>query len=194
METVIVFDLEWNSGLYTKTRLDEILQIGAVKVSGPRGPILDAFNAYVRPRVHRRFSPAAATLPDLSLSRSSHLDFPAAYARFLSWCGPDRVFCTWGGGDMPVLLQNQAYWNLPGDLPPTFIDLQQAFGHAVGARSDLSLERCAEYCRVPLVFDPHNALYDAVYTWMVARPLPLYLLESALHYSSPSLRKLVSLL
>ena len=70
---MIVIDLEWNSGLYTKLRLDEILQIGAVKVDLDRRRIVDSFNAYIRPTIHKRYSPAVAQLPDLALSEGSQL-------------------------------------------------------------------------------------------------------------------------
>lgn len=182
---MIVFDLEWNSGLYTKLRLDEILQIGAVKVRAPGGPIVDSFNAYIRPQVHKRLSPAAAALPDLALSQNSQLDFPAALAAFLDWCGEDRVFASWGNGDLTALLQNQTYWKLGGELPKTYVDLQLAFGRALGCSDNLALEWAAEYCGAPDIFDPHNALADAVYTWMAARLLTAEELEDAVRRPGP---------
>lgn len=176
---MIVFDLEWNSGLYDPIRLDEILQIGAVKLQVPGGPIVDSFNAYIRPWIHKRFSPAAAALPDLALSKDSHLDFPAALEDFLAWCGEDRVFASWGNSDLTVLLQNQKYWQLKARLPETYVDLQLAFGRVVGTSDNLSLEWCAEYCGVPDIFDPHNALADAVYTACIGRLLTQAELDGA---------------
>lgn len=176
---MIVFDLEWNSGLYDRIRLDEILQIGAVKVRQPGGPIVDAFNAYIRPQVHKRYSPAAAALPDLALSQAAQLDFPAALEAFLDWCGEDAVFGTWGSGDLTALRQNQTYWKLPDRLPKTYVDLQLAFGRALGCGDNLSLEWAAQYVGAPDIFDPHNALYDAVYTWMAGRLLTAEELEGA---------------
>ena len=41
---MIVLDLEWNRG-YDKKPLDEVLQIGAVRMDGLGGPITDTFNA-----------------------------------------------------------------------------------------------------------------------------------------------------
>lgn len=182
---MVVFDLEWNSGLYDPIRLDEILQIGAVKVDAPGGPILDSYNAYIRPQIHRRFSPAAADLPDLALSKDSHLDFPTALDEFLDWCGEDLVFASWGNSDLSALIQNQKYWKLPDRLPKTYVDLQLAFGRAVGVSDNLALDRAAEYCRVPDIFDPHNALVDAVYAWMAARLLTGEELENAVREPGP---------
>lgn len=182
---VVVFDLEWNSGLYTPLRLDEILQIGAVKLRTPGGPITDTFNAYIRPQLHKRLSPAAAALPDLALSQSSQLDFPTAFDAFLDWCGEDRVFGTWGNSDLTVLIQNQKHWKLGDRLPKTYVDLQQAFDRALGCGDNLALEWAAEYCGVPDIFDPHNALVDAVYTALVARLLTEEELSNAVREPGP---------
>lgn len=177
---MIVFDLEWNSGLYDPIRLDEILQIGAVKLDLDRRKIVDHFNAYIRPWIHKRLSPAAAALPDLALYQGSKLDFPSALEDFLAWCGDDLTFASWGNSDLAVLLQNQKYWQLKARLPETFVDIQLAFGRAVGASDNLSLEWCAEYCGVPDIFDPHNALADALYTACIARLLSPGELDAAL--------------
>jgi len=164
---LVIFDLEWNSGLYEKVRLDEILQIGAVKCDRPGGQISDSFSVYVRPKVHRRFSPAAEALPELGQAKASTLDFKAAARAFFDWCAGETVFAAWGGNDFPVLRQNLTFWKLPYVLPETYVDLQSAFGASIGAGTGVSLEWAVEYCRVPDVFDPHNALSDAVYTWAV---------------------------
>lgn len=183
---MIVFDLEWNSGLYDPIRLDEILQIGAVKLDLEGRRIVDSFNAYIRPWIHKRLSPAAAALPDLALSQNSRLDFPAALEDFLAWCGEDRVFASWGNSDLTVLLQNQSYWKLKGDLPRTYVDLQVAFGRALGVSDSLSLEWCAEYCGVPDIFDPHNALADAVYTACIGRLLTAREIQDAVRTPGPN--------
>lgn len=164
--------MEWNSGMYERLRLDEILQIGAVKVSGPRGNIVDTINLYIRPQLHKRYSPAAGSLPDLQLSLDSQLDFPAAAKKFFDWCGEDRQFAIWGGNDLTVLLRNLKHWKLDYDLPETYLDFQRCFSQYVGTGNCVALERALEYCGVPEIFDPHNALFDAVYTWMVCRDMP----------------------
>lgn len=176
---VIILDMEWNSGLYDPIRLDEIIQIGAVKVAGPGSPILDTFNLFIRPQVHKRLSPGAAVLPDLALAQSSTLDFPTAMEQFWAWCGEDRTFASWGGNDLMVLERNVRYWHLKYPLPKTYIDLQRAFAQVVGTSASPSLERVLEYCQVPDIFDPHNALYDAVYTWVVCQPLSAQVLEES---------------
>lgn len=186
---VIVIDLEWNSGLYTKLRLDEILQIGAVKVDLDRRRIVDSFNAYIRPAIHKRYSPAVTQLPDLALSEDSALDFPTAFAQFMDWCGGDTLFASWGNSDLNVLIQNRDYHKLDAPLPATFLDLQMAFDSYIGCGNNLALERAAEYCLVPDSFDPHNALYDAMTAWVVADHAPTALLLDAVREAGQPLPK-----
>lgn len=186
---VIVIDLEWNSGLYTKLRLDEILQIGAVKVDLDRRRIVDSFNAYIRPAIHKRYSPAVTQLPDLALSEDSDLDFPTALARFLDWCGGDDLFASWGNSDLNVLIQNRDFHKLNAPLPATFLDLQMAFDRFIGCGNNLALERAAEYCLIPDVFDPHNALYDAMTAWVVAAFVPTPMLRDAVREAGQPLPK-----
>ena len=62
---MIVLDLEWNRG-YDKTPLDEILQIGAVRLDRPGGRIVDTFNVFIKPHVHKRLNRTAKALPEIA--------------------------------------------------------------------------------------------------------------------------------
>lgn len=165
---MIVLDLEWNRG-YDKKPLNEILQIGAVRIERLGGPIVGVFNACIRPTVHKKFDLGAKKLPDLGLFKKSHIRFPAAAAAFRSWCGEDRAFAGWGTGDVEALNENCRYWGLPSFEAEEFFDFQRAFAHAVGAEQQIALWRAAEYCGVPDVFDYHSAVNDAMYTAVLGR-------------------------
>lgn len=166
---MIILDLEWNRS-YDKKPLDEILQIGAVRVEEIGGPIVDTFSVFVRPTVHRRFDPGAKKLPELQASVQSTVGFPAALERFRTWCGGETAFAAWGGGDdFKALRQNCEYWKLPPVAVETVCDLQLAFSCLVGTGQQVALWRAVEYCGIPDIFDYHNALNDAMYTAVVAR-------------------------
>ena len=166
---MILFDLEWNRG-YDKIPLDEILQIGAVKTAFVGGPILDTFQRYIGPRVHRSYSPGAKKLPDLPQCMASTLTFGQALDDFLAWCGDETVFASWGGDDAHILEQNCAYWKLPVPKLPKSYNLQRAFSEVAGAgKQQMALWRAVEYCGVPAPFEFHNALNDCVYTAVVSQ-------------------------
>jgi len=160
---MIVLDLEWNSG-YDKTPLEEILQIGAVRLDKLGGRILDTFCVFVHPCVHRKLNRTAKALPELRAALDSLYDFPAAMTAFAAWCGEDRVFADWGGDDFAVLKQNCDFWKVPCLRPAQLIDLQAAFSVKAGTNQGVALFRAVEYCGFPAPFTFHNALNDAVYT------------------------------
>ncbi len=180
---MIVFDMEWNSGRYEKVRLNEILQISAVKVEGIT--ILDTFNAYIRPKAHKRFSPPAQALPALEDCLRSDLDFSGAMARFLAWCGEDRLFGTWGENDFQTLKENLLYWKVEVPLPDTFLDLQAGFCATVGAKGAMALLSAVEYCRIPDIFDFHDARNDALYTALVSQYITPEELENCRRVPGP---------
>lgn len=166
---MIILDLEWNRS-YDKKPLDEILQIGAVRVDTIGGPIVDAISVFIKPTVHKRFDPGARKLPELQASIQSTVEFPAALEEFRTWCGGETAFAAWGGGDdFKALRQNCEYWSLPPVPVETVCDLQMAFSCLVGTSQQVALWRAVEYCGISDVFDFHNALYDAMYTAVVAQ-------------------------
>lgn len=163
---MIVMDLEWNRG-YDKKPLDEILQIGALRVDRLGGAVLDQFNAYIRPVVHKKMDPGAKCLPELEASRASGLDFAGAMEKFRAWCGGETEYALWGGGDFDVLEENCKYWGVPPLKAKKIFDFQGAFSRVVGTGQQISLWRAAEYCGIPDSFTFHNALNDAMYTALV---------------------------
>lgn len=165
---MIIFDLEWNRG-YDAKPLNEILQIGAVRLGPECGPILDTFCRFIRPRVHKKFDIGAKKLPELDESLRSQTDFPAAVADFLDWCRGETEFAAWGGGDFQTLAKNCGYYGLPFSEPGVCYDVQTAFARRLGAGDQqMALWKAVDYCLIPDVFCYHNALNDAMYTALLA--------------------------
>lgn len=164
---MIILDLEFNSGMYDTECLEEILQIGAVRVETPGGKILDTFNVFIKPRVHKRLSPGARVLPELAESLNAGVPFEAGYQAFLDFCGQETRFAEWGRDDFKILGRNAVYFGLRPLLPEGFIDVQAAFTRTLGSENATPLYQAVEYCGVPDSFVFHNALHDAMYTNLV---------------------------
>ena len=150
---MIVLDLEWNQP-FGGRRMEEIIQIGAVRLARPGGPVVDAFNTHIRPSIYRKLSPVAKKLPESAQALTSELDFPTAYQAFLDWCGEDTLWAEWGAQDHGVLAANAAYWKLPAPPVTACIDLQAAFCRTleIGLGRRIALEQAAEYCGLPLIY------------------------------------------
>ena len=165
---MVVFDLEWNDGP-GRGGLEEILQIGAVRVEENR--LVDWFHVYIHPQIHTKLSRHLAFLPDAERSLASDLDFPAAYARFLAWCGADRFFLTWGEADLGILQRNALHWGLPVLEVERAVDLQALFSRMMRIGDRVALAGVVDYCGIPTPYCFHHALYDALYTAMLAEKL-----------------------
>lgn len=176
---MIVFDLEWNSG-YGKARLDEIVQIGAVRLDRLGGKITETFNILIRPSVHKKLGMAAKKILDMQVLRNADMNFPQAWAAFLQWCGSEGEFAAWGGSDMEVLRQNCAHWKVPMPEWEKVYDLQASFSALLGSGQSIALYRAVEYCGIPDSLDCHNALCDAVYTAVIGEWIPADKLLEAL--------------
>lgn len=149
-------------------KLEEILQIGAVRCDRLGGPITDTFNVFIRPKVQKRFSPGARVLPELEASVKSHVSFSEALELFLDWCAGETRFAEWGRDDFRILVRNAVYWGIDIKLPDTYLDVQAAFGRTLGETNVFPLFHAVDYCRIPDTFTFHNALNDAAYTCLVA--------------------------
>ncbi len=174
---MIVLDLEWNRG-YDRTPLDEIIQIGAVRTAELGGPVLDTFQAYIRPVVHKKFDRGAKQLPDLRQSRESELSFAEAMEQFRAWCGEEREFALWGGDDLSALTKNCEYWQVPPLEIGRMYNFQTALAWLMGADQQIALWRAVDYFGIPDTFDFHNALNDAMYTALIGR----WLTQESLEY------------
>ena len=87
---MIVLDLEWNQP-FGGRRMEEIIQIGAVRLAEPGGAVQDWFNMHIRPSIYPKLSPVARKLPESAQALTAELDFPAAYQAGLDWCGDDTL-------------------------------------------------------------------------------------------------------
>lgn len=165
---MIVLDLEWSQPY--GGGMEEILQIGAVRLDGLGGVLTGSFNAYIKPRLQKRLSPIARKLPDARLSLTEGISFREGYSAFLSWCGDETVFAGWGGQDDGVLAKNARLWKLPELKVGEYIDLQAAFNRTlgIGTGQRLALENAVAYCGIPELFEYHNALHDAMYAALVS--------------------------
>lgn len=168
---MIIFDMEWNHGC-DDIPLDEILQIGAVRLDRLGGTITGVFDVSIRPAVHPKLGVMAREVLDLEQFTDSQWDFSTAIAAFWDWCGEDRVFGTWGNSDVEVLRRNCAYWKLPEPELGEVYDIQESFSALLGTAQRIALYRAVEYCQIPDCLDCHNALSDAVYTAMVGEWIP----------------------
>ena len=72
---MIVLDLEWNQP-FGGRRMEEIIQIGAVRLAEPGGAVQDWFNMHVKPVIYPKLSPVARKLPESAQALTADVCFP----------------------------------------------------------------------------------------------------------------------
>jgi len=194
----IVLDLEWNqSSIPEKENKDipfEIIEIGAVKLDQHK-TMTGEFNELIRPCVYKEMHKVTRNLIHLKMSELKKGDsFDQVAARFLEWCGEERIFCTWGPLDLTELQRNMAFYQMEplanGPLP--FLDVQKLFSICYqDGKSRRSLEYAVDFLHIEKDIPFHRAFSDAYYT---AKVLALLDLEAEKHVSfdlfhKPSNRK-----
>jgi len=83
----------------------EIIEIGAVKLASPAGPVLGEFDAFVRPVLEPTLSDFCRELTGITQADVDGAEpFPAVLARLVAWMGePPLRFCSWGQYDVNQL-------------------------------------------------------------------------------------------
>ena len=168
----IVFDLEWNQSPNGKERENpslpfEIIEIGAVKLNS-RLEETEQFHRIIRPSVYRTLNHhirEVVQITEKDLRKGT--GFPEAVTDFLSFCGGDAMFCTWGPADLTELQRNMKFYGLLSMLrgPLHYYDVQKLFAIQYETmKSRKSLEYAADFLNLDRSLDFHRALSDAVYT------------------------------
>ena len=100
---------------------------------------------------------------------------------FLSWCGEDYIFCTWGPLDLYELQRNMRYYHMEplAGKPICFLDVQKLFSIAFEDKKQRrSLEYAIDYLKIEKDIPFHRAFSDAYYTARILSCLEEEILES----------------
>lgn len=176
----IVFDLEWNQCPYGKKRENpklpfEIIEIGAVKLNANK-EITDEYHQLIKPKIYKKLHFHTKEIIGMNMNMlEGGMPFIDAAREFLSWCGEDPVFCTWGTLDLLELQRNLKFYGKPEWLtgPIFYYDVQKLFAVAFEVRRERkSLSHAVEALELNMEGEFHRALEDARYTAKVLQLIP----------------------
>lgn len=172
----IVLDLEWNQSPGGKEDSVEhlpfeIIEIGAVKLNEAFQQTGE-FHRLIRPQVYHQMHFKILEVTHMNMGELKHQGrtFPRVIREFLSWCGKDFCFCTWGSMDLTELQRNMAYYHIeiPFSVPLFYYDVQKLYclEHGDG-KNKPSLDQAVQEQGIPMERPFHRALDDAYYTGRV---------------------------
>lgn len=172
----IVFDLEWNQSPDGKEYANkeipfEIIEIGAVKLDSEFN-IVSVFEKVIRPQIYQELHHKIKEMLDISSEDlEKGVTFVQAFQEFISWCGDNYVFCTWGNMDLLELQRNMNYYNIQNtfEFPLVYYDLQKLFSILYeDGKSRRTLEYAVQLLKLEESASYHRAVNDAKYTAQVA--------------------------
>lgn len=184
----IVLDLEWNQSntgeeAAAKKLPFEIIEIGAVKMN-EKFEILDHFHRLIKPSVYREMHHITKELIHLDMEDLNQGNsFPGAAGDFLKWCGEDRIFCTWGPGDLTELQRNMRFYQMDPLFqgPAKYYDVQKLFSiQYEDKKVRKNLEYAVDFLKIERAVPFHRAFGDAYYTARVLAGMTEQVLK---HYS-----------
>ena len=168
----VVIDLEWNqSNTGEEPEIKEIpfeiIDIGAIKLNNEK-KMIDEFNQLVKPTVYQHMHKITSKLIHLHMKDlQKGRPFVEVMGDFLSWCGEDYIFCTWGPLDLYELQRNMRYYCMEplAGKPIRFLDVQKLFSIAFEDKKQRrSLEYAIDYLKIENDIPFHRAFSDAYYT------------------------------
>ena len=140
----------------------ETIEIGAVRLDAAL-QVVDEYDAFVRPVAFPRLSSFCTKLTSITQDQVDAADtFPRAFARFLTWTGPDARLVTWGAFDLQQLRADCQRHDMvfPEHLAVTHLDLKTAFGHWK-RRKRVAMADALDLLDLPLVGHAHRGIDDA---------------------------------
>lgn len=162
----IVFDLELNSKVFKSKIPNEIIEIGAIKLN-EQMEITDSFQAFVKPKVHRRLFPVVKRKTNiLQQDINDARSFKEVLTSFREWIGSNYVLCSWGHDDIHHLKLNCQFNRASIKWINAHIDVQKHFSKIYNAPSGqrYSLSRALEILEIPVEEELHRADVDAKFT------------------------------
>ena len=168
----IVFDLEWNQSPNGKEKENpqipfEIIEIGAVKIN-EKQEIVGEFSEIIRPQIYDEIDTNVGKIIHLTMEElKKGRVFTEVISDFLTWCGDDCIFCTWGPLDLVELQRNMKYYQLPSlsYKPFFYYDVQKIFAIFFEKEKKIrTLAFAADFFHLKEEGEFHSAICDAKYT------------------------------
>jgi inhibitor of KinA sporulation pathway (predicted exonuclease) len=154
----------------------EIIEIGAVLVSGESLAAIDEFQSFVRPVRHPVLTPFCIGLTSITQADvDAAPGFGQVFGALTGWIESHpapHVFCSWGDYDRTQFERDCAFHGIPYTLPRRHVNLKRAFSERLGTSKKFGMAGALAQAGLPLAGTHHRGIDDAR---NIARLLPIAL-------------------
>lgn len=162
--TIIIFDLEATCKENDRTFDNEIIEIGAVKVS-PALEIADDFTTFVQPVANPKLTPFCTELTSITQAEVDEAPrFPEAFQYFRDWVGAEPfLLLSWGAYDRKQIEKDCTRWRLNADWVSLYhINLKQLHAEQVlGGKKQVGMSKALSLAGLDLNGTHHRGIDDA---------------------------------
>ena len=159
----IVFDLEATCWEARQGRINETIEIGAVKLNS-NYELIDEFVQFIQPIKHPQLSTFCTKLTSIQqndVNNAPH--FPIAIERFKNWININEpyVLCSWGAYDKNQFESDSQVHGLDATWVSLHINLKKQYSIICHLKRGVGMKRALMNENIPLVGTHHRGIDDA---------------------------------
>ncbi|NOU98724.1 3'-5' exonuclease [Paenibacillus planticolens] len=158
----IIFDLEATCWENDRTKQNEIIEIGAVKMN-TKLEFVDEFQTFIKPKVHPWLSDFCKELTSITQENVNAAPyFPQAIGKFQEWIGKEDYFlCSWGFYDKSQLKKDCELNRVRQEWIKNHISIKHQHGKMIGNERGVGMERALHMLKLQLDGTHHRGIDDA---------------------------------
>ncbi|MFD0588005.1 exonuclease domain-containing protein [Paenibacillus sp. GCM10027627] len=158
----IVFDLEATCWENDRSKPNEIIEIGALKINDSL-EIVDEFQTFIKPTLNPALSDFCKKLTSITQSDTDKApSFPQACNEFRNWIGEGSYFlCSWGFYDKSQLKKDCALHEIGSEWLKHHISIKHQHGKIIGNERGIGMNQALRLLGLPLEGTHHRGIDDA---------------------------------
>jgi 3'-5' exoribonuclease 1 len=159
----IIFDLEATCWEGDRTRQNETIEIGAIKINEEK-EIIDAFSMFVKPKIDAQLSDFCKQLTTISqedIDRAKSYD--EVIQAFISWINIDKdyMLCSWGFYDRKQLESDNLLYQLDSSWLEKHISLKHQYKTIKSLKTPVGMQTALAKEKLTLDGTHHRGIDDA---------------------------------
>ncbi|WP_334073548.1 MULTISPECIES: 3'-5' exonuclease [Paenibacillus] len=159
----IIFDLEATCWENERSKPNEIIEIGAVKLNEEL-EMVSEFQTFIKPKLHPQLSDFCKKLTSITQEDvNAAPGFEQAIFKFREWIGKSEPYylCSWGFYDKSQLKKDCELHRIDTEWLQKHISIKHQHGKMIGLEKGIGMQRALKMFNLPLDGTYHRGIDDA---------------------------------
>ncbi|MED1798398.1 3'-5' exonuclease [Brevibacillus porteri] len=157
----IILDLEATCWENDRTKQNEIIEIGAVKLDENLN-VVGEFQTFIKPKLNPVLSDFCKSLTSIKQEEVDNApSFGKAISNFKNWIGNDYYLCSWGFYDKKQFKMDCELHKTPTNWIRNHISIKHQHGKMIGTERGVGMEKALKMLNIPLDGTHHRGIDDA---------------------------------